>query len=41
MKANDADVGKNAEMRYRIVGDDRRNGHDGSEMFDVFTDGAT
>ncbi|XP_031439787.1 cadherin-10-like isoform X2 [Clupea harengus] len=41
VKANDADVGKNAEMRYRIVGDDRRNGHDGSEMFDVFTDGAT
>ncbi|XP_062376832.1 cadherin-9-like [Sardina pilchardus] len=41
VKANDADIGKNAEMRYRIVGDDRRNGHDGSDMFDVFTDGAT
>ncbi|XP_041923251.1 cadherin-10-like isoform X5 [Alosa sapidissima] len=41
VKANDADIGKNAEMRYRIVGDDRRSGHDGSDMFDVFTDGAT
>ncbi|XP_063062219.1 cadherin-10-like [Engraulis encrasicolus] len=46
VKANDADIGKNAEMRYRILNEERRgtgrdSGHEGSDMFDVFTDGAT